>query len=117
MNFALTDKEIEKVGEDAFRNDALLDHYVNSRGHWEKMAPFIAKALLGKIGNSEEYKKELSKIVCALSGQPDECERCAKYKGCPGSWSELCHDVSAHHTQTWPGDRASRTMGTPAPQR
>lgn len=38
------EKQIEATVEEWFKDDALRQHYVESRGHWEDVAPVIANA-------------------------------------------------------------------------
>jgi len=45
----LTDEEIQKVVDEAYSKDSLLQHYVESRGRWEYIAPIIAQAQLDKL--------------------------------------------------------------------
>ncbi len=56
--FKLSDPEINNVVEEAFKADYLLEHRVGNRGHWEQIAPAIAKAQLEAIekGLAEERK-------------------------------------------------------------
>ena len=54
----LTSEEIQIEVEQVFKEDALLRHYVESRGHWEDIAPTIAKAQLAKLGRLGYHKGE-----------------------------------------------------------
>lgn len=61
-----SDEEIEKVVNDAFNEDALLEHnegallehYVTSRGHWERIALIIAQKAIDNC-----YKDMLEQFV------------------------------------------------------
>lgn len=89
----LTLEEIEKAGEDAFKEDALLDHYVNTRGHWERVAPFIAKAQDTKTRQAtlREVLKELKSIdQNADDGRDFDRRVCVYIKELEQSLKERC---------------------------
>lgn len=58
----LTPEAAEKAVADAFAKDALLQHYVESRGQWEKLLPFTNKAqdikTLKAVGEKLEKNKK-----------------------------------------------------------
>lgn len=83
----LSDEAIKEVANKAFREDGLLQHYVESRGHWERLAPFIAQA---------EQKNTLEQVVewgeelcdCPKRELPTDHEP-TKRKKCWKCWLEL----------------------------
>lgn len=49
LPWMLTEEEADRVARDAFQQDMLLQHYVESRGHWERLLPFLILAQARKL--------------------------------------------------------------------
>ena len=77
------EKEIEKIGEDAFGGDTLLRHYVENRGQWELIAPFVSKA----------QAKETAKQVFGWGNKECRHKDGLTNKGCAVCWGELEGEV------------------------
>ena len=68
----LTDKQVDTLAEKAFEQDGLLQHYVESRGHWERLVPTITEAqaeVTGDIAFKAGYEKGLSERTFNQWGQ------------------------------------------------
>jgi len=42
----------------------------------------------------EQLKKKITRIVCILSDNPEECDRCAELAGCPDTWEDVTEQVN-----------------------
>ena len=101
----MNDEQIEKRVNDAFAKDALLEHYVASRGHWERIAPIIALAqaeLSFKAGEESGIAKGRAEVVEGYK------ENCPHYEGDRAWMKSDCHVCRADLLKGW-------GIGSPGP--
>lgn len=78
MKLLIDDEKIEAVVEKAFSDDAILEHRVNDRGHWEEITQIIAQAELDYLVELGIVYVEVTKPcpVCSEDSSLIYCREC-----------------------------------------